>query len=89
MSQNVDKQIAELEARINELPRGSVSSKTVNGHEYYYHRWYEAKRKVEKYIAAEEVQALKDRIAQRKALEKQLRELKKRHQPLFIVGNVP
>ena len=77
MSQNVDKQIAELEARINELPRGSVSSKTVNGHEYYYHRWYEAKRKVEKYIAAEEVQALKDRIAQRKALEKQLRELKK------------
>lgn len=77
MSQNVEKQIAELEARINELPRGSVSSKTVNGHEYYYHRWYEAKRKVEKYIAAEEVQALKDRIAQRKALEKQLRELKK------------
>lgn len=77
MSQNVDKQIAELEARINELPRGSVSSKTVNGHEYYYHRWYEAKRKVEKYIASEEVQALKDRIAQRKALEKQLRELKK------------
>ncbi len=77
MSQNVDKQIAELEARISELPRGSVSSKTVNGHEYYYHRWYEAKRKVEKYIAAEEVQALKDRIAQRKALEKQLRELKK------------
>lgn len=77
MSQNVEKQIAELEARINELPRGSVSSKTINGHEYYYHRWYEAKRKVEKYIAAEEVQALKDRIAQRKALEKQLRELKK------------
>ena len=77
MSQNVEKQIAELEARINELPRGSVSSKTVNGHEYYYHRWYEAKRKVEKYIAAEEVQELKDRIAQRKALEKQLRELKK------------
>ena len=77
MSQNVEKQIAELEARISELPRGSVSSKTVNGHEYYYHRWYEAKRKVEKYIAAEEVQALKDRIAQRKALEKQLRELKK------------
>ena len=77
MNQSIEKKIAELEARINELPRGSVSSKTINGHEYYYHRWYEEKRKVEKYIAAEEVQALKDQIAQRKALEKQLRELKK------------
>ena len=46
--------IAELEHQIAELPAGSVTKKTVNGKDYYYHRWTEEKKRREKYIPAEE-----------------------------------
>ena len=37
--------IAELEHQIAELPAGAVTKKTVNGKEYYYHRWTEEKKR--------------------------------------------
>lgn len=44
-----EKQIAELEARANKLPRGSMFKKTVNGHEIVFHRCYERKKRIEEY----------------------------------------
>lgn len=69
--------IAELEHQIAELPAGSVTKKTVNGKEYYYHRWTEEKKRREKYIPAEELDWFRKQIEQRKALEKELNALKK------------
>ena len=69
--------IAELEHQIAELPAGSVTKKTVNGKEYYYHRWTEEKKRREKYIPAEELDWFRKQIEQRKALEKELKTLKK------------
>ena len=69
--------IAELEHQIVELPAGSVTKKTVNGKEYYYHRWTEEKKRREKYIPAEELDWFRKQIEQRKALEKELNALKK------------
>ena len=69
--------IAELEHQIAELPAGSVTKKTVNGKEYYYHRWAEEKKRREKYIPAEELDWFRKQIEQRKALEKELKTLKK------------
>ncbi len=42
--------VAELEQQISALPAGSVTKKTVNGKEYFYHRWTENKKRREKYI---------------------------------------
>ena len=69
--------IAELEHQIAELPAGSVTKKTVNGKEYYYHRWTEEKKRREKYIPAEELDSFQQQIEQRKTLEKELKTLKK------------
>ena len=74
---NILTRIAELEHQIAELPAGSVTKKTVNGKEYYYHRWTEEKKRREKYIPAEELDWFRKQIEQRKALEKELKTLKK------------
>lgn len=69
--------VAELEHQIAELPAGSVTKKTVNGKEYYYHRWTEEKKRREKYIPAEELDWFRKQIEQRKTLEKELKTMKK------------
>ena len=69
--------IAQLEKEISSLPPGSVSIKTVSGRQYYYHRWTENKRRIEKYIPAEDVDALQAQIAHRKVLENELKALRR------------
>ena len=75
--QSIQEKIASLEKQIALLPRGSVGQKTVNGKEYFYQRWTENKKRKEKYIPADEIEALKSNIEKRKALEKELKELHK------------
>lgn len=77
MSNDILTQIAELEAQIAEFPIGSIGQKQVNGKTYYYHRFKEDGKRKEKYIPESEVAALREQIDQRKALEKQLKDLKK------------
>ena len=43
----------EIKERINELPKGSISRKQVNGKTYFYHRWHEDGKLKEKYIPEE------------------------------------
>ena len=69
--------IADLEQQIAELPAGSITKKTVNGKEYFYHRWTENKKRREKYIPAEEVDSFRKQIERRKGLEKELKVLQK------------
>lgn len=68
---------AELEQLIADLPAGSITKKTVNGKEYFYHRWTEDKKRREKYIPADELEDFRAQIEQRKALERELKALKK------------
>ena len=75
--QNIQEKITALEAQIALLPKGSVGQKPVNGKEYFYLRWTENKKWKEKYIPANEIEALKSDIEKRKALEKELKELHK------------
>ena len=53
---------AELEQQISALPAGSVTKKTVNGKEYFYHRWTENKKRREKYIPADELENFRAQI---------------------------
>lgn len=75
--QNILEKITALEEQIALLPKGSVGQKTINGKEYFYLRWTENKKRKEKYIPADEIEALKSEIEKRKALEKELKGLRK------------
>lgn len=78
MDNSILDQIAELEQKVTELPIGSITKKTVNGHVYYYHRWSENGDRQEKYLPVDEVGLLKEQIERRKVLEAELRLLKKK-----------
>ena len=74
---DIQARAAELERRISDLPEGSVTRKTINGREYFYHRWTQDKKRREKYIPADEVEELRSVIEQRKNLERELKELRR------------
>ena len=74
---NILNRIAELEALIAALPAGSITKKTVSGKVYFYHRWTEDKKRKEKYIPEEDIPALRAQIEERKALEAEMKALKK------------
>lgn len=69
--------VHELEQKIAQLPIGSISKKTIRGKVYYYYRWYEGKKRKEKYLPEEEVSLLRQQIEHRKVLEKELAQLKR------------
>ena len=45
----IELRIKALEQQVAALLPGSVAKKTVNGREYFYHRWTENKKRREKY----------------------------------------
>lgn len=69
-------QIAELTAKIKDLPKGYISKKTIGGKIYYYHQWSENGSKQSRYIKNDEVEPLSKLIAQRKELQVQVSALK-------------
>ena len=75
--QSIQEKIVALEGQIALLPKGSVGKKTVNGKEYFYLRWTENRKRKEKYVPADEIEALKSEIEKRKALEKELKALRR------------
>lgn len=64
-----------LQERITALPAGSIAMKKVNGKTYAYHRWTENKKRYDKYVPADQVDTLRAKIEERKALEEELRML--------------
>ena len=73
----IQNRVAELEQQISNLPAGSITKKTVNGKEYFYHRWTEDKKRKEKYIPVDELENFHVQIEQRKKLDQDLKALKK------------
>lgn len=68
--------LAELSARIKELPKGYISKKTIGGKIYYYHQWSENGSKQSRYIKDDEVELLAKLIDERKELQLQVSSLK-------------
>lgn len=73
----IQNRVAELEQQISNLPAGSITKKTVNGKDYFYHRWTEDKKRKEKYIPVDELENFHAQIEQRKKLDQDLKALKK------------
>ena len=71
------KRIEELEREIALLPIGSIAVKRINDKEYYYHRINENGKRRETYVDFDKVDELRSQIEKRKALAKELKELKR------------
>jgi len=71
------KRIDELEREIALLPSGSIAVKRINDKEYYYHRINENGKRRETYVDFDKVDELRSQIEKRKALAKELKELKR------------
>lgn len=68
--------IVELEREIAALPAGSITTKKIKEHVYYYHRITVNGNRKENYVDAERVPELKEQIERRKLLEKELKKIK-------------
>ena len=78
MEQNeILKRIDEFEREIALLPSGSIAVKRINDKEYYYHRINENGKRRETYVDFDKVDELRSQIEKRKALAKELKELKR------------
>ena len=64
----IELRIKALEQQVAALLPGSVAKKTVTGREYFYHRWTENKKRREKYIPMNQVEAIRSQVEQRKVL---------------------
>lgn len=68
-----NKKIDELNNRINELPVGYISKKTIHGKERYYRQWKENGKLKSKYIPADELDYVVKLINKRKRLQAELK----------------
>ena len=59
---------------ISQLPQGNITFKTINGKRYPYYQWTENGKQRNRIVKADEFEELKQKIEQRKVLEKKLRE---------------
>ena len=60
---------AELQARINALPAGNITYKTINGKKYPYLQWQEGGRQRGRRVKGDELEALQAGIDERKRLQ--------------------
>lgn len=65
-----------LTKQIEDLPKGYISTKEIDGKKYFYHQWSENGTKKSRYIKDEELPVLLHKIAKRKALQLQIKSLK-------------
>lgn len=72
-----------LRRKLEVLPKGSLVEHTVKNRKYLYLHYYEAKQKRIRRIHDEDAESLREELAKRKALEKQLA-LYKKEQGYFI-----
>lgn len=74
---NITEHIVELEREIAALPPGSITPKKIRGKDYFYHRYSQNGKRIENYIDADQVDALRIQIQRRKELEAELKQLKR------------
>lgn len=74
--QRIAYMLKRYQAELAALPKGTLSEKRVDGRTYHYLKHREGKRVVSRYIKAEEVDALRERLQQRKHIETMIKSLR-------------
>lgn len=70
--------VEEIREEIDALPAGGLTAKTIKGNKYIYYQWSESGHQHSRLVKGEELEALKIKIEERKALESKLNDLGKR-----------
>lgn len=68
----------ELERKIEALPRGTIVVKNIDGKPYFYQQYKENKKTVSNFLTNETAEKMRPLIEERRELQKQLREMKKK-----------
>lgn len=67
--------IEEIKNRINSLPSGGLTTKTIKGNSYIYYQWSENGKQHSRIVKDDEVETLRSQIEERKSLQEQLRKI--------------
>ena len=71
------KNISFYEKKLQDLPKGSLHSKIINGHEYYYIKYRnEQGKRIDEYVNKERLEEVRNQLFKRKEIEKIIKELK-------------
>lgn len=76
MDENLREELAALEQKIAELPRGYLSKKTINGKVRFYLQWTEDGKKKSKYVGDALADSLHSQIEERKRLQERVKEIR-------------
>lgn len=76
--------IEELKKKIEKLPKGYISNKTIGGKERHYLQWSENGKMKSLYIKDDDYERIKDGIEERKKLQKQLKEEETKETMTFV-----
>lgn len=63
------------QARLKELPRGSILKRRISSREYYYQIYREGERIVSKYLGKAEPEKIQKEIEERRQIKRQLKEV--------------
>ena len=76
MDEDLREELAALEQKIAELPRGYLSKKTINGKVRVYLQWTEDGKKKSKYVGDALADSLRSQIEERKRLQERTKEIR-------------
>ena len=76
MDENLREELAALEQKIAELPRGYLSKKTIHGKVRVYLQWTEDGKKKSKYVGDARADSLRSQIEERKRLQERIKEIR-------------
>jgi len=65
----------DVRKKIDALPHGGLTAKTIKGNKYIYYQWSELGHQRSKLVKGEELEALRSMIEERKALESKLKDI--------------
>ena len=73
--QRIENMLAQYEAELSLLPKGTISEKNSGGKTYYYLKYRDGKKVISKYVGRQAVAAVREQIEKRKHIEAMIRSL--------------
>lgn len=73
--QRIENMLAQYEAELSLLPKGTISEKNSGGKTYYYLKYRDGKKVISKYVGRQAVETVREQIEKRKHIEAMIRSL--------------
>ena len=73
--QRIDYMLEKYQQALENLPKGTISEKQVNGNTYFYLKYRDGGKVVSKYITKEKVETVRQQIDRRRHIESMVRSL--------------